>query len=91
MDVHNIQRKLETKKLWAEAFDKLAGLPEADQDSIIYWMLQDIESQQTWNKTLAETGDKLEPWAAREIAEYQEYKQRKKEDQELRLHKNRVQ
>ena len=46
-------------KLLEEAFAKLAELPEADQDSIATWLLEELDSERRWGNLLSESGDAL--------------------------------
>ncbi len=46
-------------KLLEEAFAKLAKLPEAEQDSIATWLLEELESERRWEELLSESGNAL--------------------------------
>ena len=50
-------------KLLEEAFAKLAELPEADQDSIAAWLLEEMDSEMRWEELLAESPKALERMA----------------------------
>ena len=57
-------------KLLEEVFIKLAELPEADQDSIATWLLDELESEGHWKKLLSESGDALGHLADEALAEH---------------------
>ncbi len=46
-------------KLLKQAFAKLAELPEADQDSIATWLLEELDSERRWESLLSESADAL--------------------------------
>ena len=46
-------------KLLEEAFARLAELPEADQDSIATWLLEELDSESRWEKLFSESHDAL--------------------------------
>ncbi len=39
-------------KLLEEALSKLAELPESEQDSIATWLINELESDERWRKSL---------------------------------------
>lgn len=53
----SLKKKIEADPEWADAFAKLAQLPDCEQDTIVYWMLEDIKLDKLWDKTLEETAD----------------------------------
>ena len=57
-------------KLLEEAFTKLAELPEADQDSIATWLLDELESEERWKDILSDSGDALERLADDALADH---------------------
>ena len=57
-------------KLLEEAFTKLAELPEADQDSIATWLLDELVSDGDWKKLLSGSGEDLERLADEALAEH---------------------
>lgn len=57
-------------KLLEEAFAKLAELPEADQDSIATWLLEELESERRWEELWSESGDALERLADGALAQH---------------------
>mgnify|MGYP006989104993 CR=1 FL=1 len=57
-------------KMLEEAFTKLAELPEADQDSIATWLLDELVSEGDLKKLLSESGEKLVRLADEALAEH---------------------
>jgi len=57
-------------KLLEEAFAKLAELPEADQDSIATWLLEELDSERRWENMLSESADALGCLADDALAEH---------------------
>ena len=46
-------------KLLEEAIAKLSELSDEDQDSIAAWLLEEMESEQRWDKLFSESEDAL--------------------------------
>ena len=42
-------------RLLEEAFAKVSKLPEGEQDAIAAWLLQELASEQRWQKLFAES------------------------------------
>ena len=61
-------------KLLEEAFTKHAELPEADQDSIATWLLDERVSDGDWKKLLSESGEYLERLADEALADIRQAK-----------------
>ena len=57
-------------KLLEEAFARLAGLPEADQDSIATWLLAELDSDRRWEKLFSESHDALLGLADEALSEH---------------------
>ena len=57
-------------KLLEEAFAKLAGLPEADQDAIATWLLEELESESQWEELFSESPDALAHLADKALSEH---------------------
>ena len=74
-----IQQKIETDEMWAEAFGKLAGLEAPTQNSVVYWMLDDINKSIQWDETLERTADKLAVWMEEARQEHEAYLKAKAE------------
>lgn len=51
--INSTTRGLTMSKLLEEAFTKLGELPEADQDSIATWLLDEMVSDGDWKKLLS--------------------------------------
>ena len=56
-------------KLLEEAFAKLAELPEADQDSIAAWLLEELDSERRWERLFSESHDALAGLADKALSE----------------------
>ena len=57
-------------KLLEEAFAKLAELPEADQDSIATWLLEELDSESWWEKLFSESHLALGALADKALSEH---------------------
>jgi hypothetical protein len=57
-------------KLLAQAFEKASGLPDDVQDQLAKEMLEEIEWESRWDRTLANSQEKLERLAERAAREY---------------------
>jgi hypothetical protein len=58
-------------KLLEEAFKKASDLPENIQDSLGTLLIQEIEDELHWDKSLSETPELLERLAEKALHEYQ--------------------
>ena len=58
-------------KLLEEVFAKLAELPEADQDSIATWLLEELDSERHWETLISESRDALGRLADEALAEHE--------------------
>ena len=56
--------------LLTQAFQQAAGLPENLQDQLAQEVMEEIEYERRWDKTLAESQDKLDQLAEKALAEY---------------------
>lgn len=56
-------------KLLEKAFEEASRLPEADQNALAKWVLDELHSEGAWEKTFAESEDVLEKFADEAIAE----------------------
>ena len=56
-------------KLLDEVFTKLHQLPEADQDSIAAWLIEELESKRRWESLFAGSADALGRLADEALAE----------------------
>ncbi len=57
--------------LLAQAFQKASELPENIQDELACELLEEIEWESRWDKTLADSQDKLDKMAQKALDEYQ--------------------
>ncbi|MGA2797663.1 MAG: hypothetical protein ABSE63_08805 [Thermoguttaceae bacterium] len=57
--------------LLAQAFQKASQLPENLQDELASALLEEIEWESRWDKTLADSQDKLDQLAQKALDEYQ--------------------
>jgi hypothetical protein len=57
--------------LLAQAFQKASELPENLQDEIACGLLDEIEWESQWDKTLADSQDKLDQMAQKALDEFQ--------------------
>jgi hypothetical protein len=46
-------------KLLAEAFRKASELPEAEQDSLAKWLLEELQGEREWDRQFAASQDVL--------------------------------
>lgn len=56
-------------KLLEKAFEEASRLPEADQNALAKWVLDELQSERAWEKTFAESEDVLEKLADEAIVE----------------------
>ena len=56
--------------LLTQAFQQAAGLPDSLQDQLAQEVMEEIECERRWDKTLAESQDKLDQLAEKALAEY---------------------
>jgi hypothetical protein len=57
-------------KLLKKAFDKISKLPENEQDIIATFILEELKSDERWNKMLAGSQDILAKLADEALAEH---------------------
>ena len=55
-----IEKKIETDEMWAEAFSKLIGLDEPDQNGAVWDMLESINDSIRWDELFARSPELLE-------------------------------
>lgn len=58
-------------KLLEEAFDRVRGLPETEQDAIARLVLDEIESEQKWESLFAKAPQKLQKLADKAWSEHE--------------------
>ena len=57
-------------KLLTEAFEEASQLPDALQDQLAQELLDELRGEARWDRTLAESQDKLERMADKALREY---------------------
>ncbi len=55
-----LKKKIETDEMWAEAFSKLIGLDEADQNGAVWDMLESIKDSMRWDELFEEHPEVLD-------------------------------
>lgn len=55
-----IEKKIDTDEMWAEAFSKLVGLDEVEQNGVVWDMLEDINNAMRWDELFARSPEVLE-------------------------------
>lgn len=63
-------------KLLEKAFEEVAKLPEEGQNTFASWILEELASEQRWEKAFADSQDKLAKLADEALAEHREGKTR---------------
>jgi hypothetical protein len=56
-------------ELLAKAFSEADRLPEAEQNTLAYWLLAELQSEEAWQEKLAASGDLLRRMAQEAIEE----------------------
>ena len=59
-------------KLLEEAFAEVSKLPEADQEAIAAWLLEELASERRWQKAFTESADVLASLADEALAEHRQ-------------------
>ncbi len=57
-------------KLLTEVFERASRLPESLQDQLARELLDELASESRWERTLAESQDKVDRLAEKAVAEY---------------------
>jgi hypothetical protein len=61
-------------KLLEKAFEKASKLPEAEQNVIAKWLLEEFESERNWEKSFSESEDVLDLLVKETIDAYEKGK-----------------
>jgi hypothetical protein len=61
-------------KLLEKAFKKASELPEVEQNVLAKWVLEELESEEKWDKTFAGSEDVLEKMADEALDEHKKGK-----------------
>ena len=69
-----IEKKIDTDEMWAEAFSKLIGLDEPDQNGVVWDMLEDINSTMKWDELFARSQGLLAEMGEKALKDYKEGK-----------------
>ena len=69
-----IEKKIDTDEMWAEAFSKLIGLDEVEQNGVVWDMLDDINDSIRWDELLARSPELLERMGEKALKDYKEGK-----------------
>jgi hypothetical protein len=59
-----------------KALAEVAKLPEAEQDALAQWILEQLESERLWDESFVGTQDVLAQWADEALAEHRAGKTR---------------
>ena len=69
-----IEKKIDADEMWAEAFSKLVGLDEADQNGAVWDMLESIKESMRWDELFARSPELLEEMGNQALKDYKEGK-----------------
>ena len=61
-------------KLWEKAFEEASKLPEAEQNALARWLIEEVLAEKKWEKILTESEDILEHLADEAMTEHTEGK-----------------
>lgn len=67
-------------KLLEKAFAQAAKLPQAEQDLVAHSLLADLEAEERWDETFADSQDELSTLADEALNEHRNGRTRKLED-----------
>ena len=67
-----IEKKIDTDEMWAEAFSKLIGLDEVDQNGAVWDMLESIKDSMRWDESFARSQELLAEMGERALKDYKE-------------------
>ena len=67
-----IEKKIDADEMWAEAFSKLVGLDEADQNGAVWDMLESIKESMRWDELFARSLEMLEEMGEQARKDYEE-------------------
>ena len=67
-----IEKKIDADEMWAEAFSKLIGLDEADQNGAVWDMLESIKDSMRWDELFARSLEMLEEMGNQALKDYKE-------------------
>ena len=61
-------------RLLEKVFAKVGKLPDLEQNALAKWLLNELSSEQRWDKAFAESEDALEEWADEALREHKKNK-----------------
>ena len=67
-----IEKKIDTDEMWAEAFSKLIGLDEPDQNGAVWDMLESIKDSMRWDELFARSPELLKRMGEKALKDYKE-------------------
>ncbi|MBD3234783.1 MAG: hypothetical protein GF315_13740 [candidate division Zixibacteria bacterium] len=70
-------------KLLEEAFKKASELSEIEQNSLARWLLEELKSESSWQKSFADSEDELSKLADDALDEHAKGKTKKMETDDL--------
>ena len=59
-------------KRFEKVLAKVGHLPEAEQDALADWILEELEDEKRWQKSFTESQDKLEQMAENALKEHKQ-------------------
>jgi len=65
-----------TTKLLSDAFEQASQLPEADQDALAEWLLEELKSERRWDQLFTSSAETLSSLADEALAEHRAGKTR---------------
>ena len=69
-----IEKKIDTDEMWAEAFSKLIGLDEPDQNGAVWDMLESVNDSIRWDELFARNPEKQQAMADRALKNFRKGK-----------------
>ena len=58
-------------KLLEKVFDEVSKLPQKEQDALAAWIMEELASEQRWEKTFTKSSDLLNKLADEALTEHQ--------------------
>lgn len=69
--------------LLEKAFEEVSKLPKKEQNALAKWLLEELKTEQIWDKKFAESEDVLDKLTDEALDEYREGKTRNLETDKL--------
>ncbi|MBI3597778.1 MAG: hypothetical protein HY203_11575 [Nitrospirae bacterium] len=70
-------------KLLEKALAEVSKLPKKEQDALATWILEELASEQRWERAFAESSDMLDRLADEALAEHREGRTKKLDPDKL--------